>query len=261
MVKTNVIEEIEKLHPVYFFYGTESFLVEEALKKIQEKMRTDDSPGSVVTFDLEETPIQTVIAEAETTSLFGETRLIVGRNATFVTTAKVKGDLVHQDKSLISYVEKPFTTNIVVLIANTDALDKRKKITKVLEQHASTIQFQPLKERELLLWLSNHLTKWNVMIEEDAARKLIELVGNSLWLFHHECEKLSTYVGQAGIITSSIVEELVPRTLEQDVFKLTNCMMNQKMDEALRLWQDLLALSQEPLRILALMTRQLRLTL
>lgn len=252
------IKEVEQGHPVYFFYGTESFLIEDALQRIQEKIGTEDS---VVSFDLEETPLQTLIEEAETTSLFGEARLIVGKNATLVTTAKSKGNVHHDDKSLISYLENPLPTNTVVLIVHTDVLDKRKKVTKALEQHACTLQFQPLKGKELEGWVQHHLKQWKVTIEEDALRQLIELVGSSLWLLHHECEKLSTYAGQAGVITLSMINELVPRTIEDDVFKLTNYLMNQKGDEALCLWHDLLTLSQEPLRILALITRQIRLTL
>lgn len=257
-MKANEMKEIKQGHPVYFFYGTESFLIENALSGIREKMGCD---GNVVTYDLEETPVQTLVEEAETTSLFGEARLIVGRNATFVTTAKGKGTVHHDWTSLISYLENPLATNRVVLIVNTDSLDKRKKITKALEQHACAIQFHPLKGKELSTWLIHHLKQWNATINEEAAHRLIELVGNSLWLLHHECEKLSTYVGQAGVITLPMVEELVPRTLEQDVFKLTDYLMNQRVNEALQLWQDLLTLSQEPLRILALITRQLRLTL
>jgi DNA polymerase-3 subunit delta len=260
-INVGVTEKIEKLYPVYFLYGVESFLIEEALRDIRKKLCLGSDPSSAVTFDLEETPVQTLIEEAETSSLFGEQRLIVGKNATFVTSVKSKGDILHQEKALISYLEQPLASNVVVFIANTDALDKRKKITKAIEEHACTLHFKPLREMELLQWLTNHVQQWGVRIENDAARKLIQLVGTSLWLLYHECEKLSTFVGQAGVITLPVVDALVSRTLEHDVFKLTEYVMNHKVAEALRLWEDLLTLSQEPLRILALITRQLRLTL
>ncbi len=62
-------------------------------------------------------------------------------------------------------------------------------------------------------------------------------------------------------MTRQTVSELVPRTLEHNIFKLTEKMAERKIDQALMVWQDLLFQKEEPIRILALMIRQIRLML
>jgi DNA polymerase-3 subunit delta len=53
----------------------------------------------------------------------------------------------------------------------------------------------------------------------------------------------------------------VPRTLEQDVFQLTENLVKRKQEKVFQIWEDLLYQKEEPIKILALIIRQLRLLL
>jgi DNA polymerase-3 subunit delta len=259
-----LLQEIKKgiVHPVYFFYGTETFLIEETVEWMEEQlMPKGDGFGNIVKLDLEEVPVQALVQEAETLPFFGERRLIVGKNAYFLTTLKNRGGVDHNPEALLSYLEQPLASSVVILIAPTDKLDKRKKVAKALEKQARTMNFEPLKGPALLDWLQKRFKHLQVNIEKQALRDLVLLVGNDLRLLHQECVKLATYVGQGGTVTSQVVAELVPRTLEQDVFKLTDRIAHRKIDEAFSIWYDLLYQREEPIRILALIIRQFRLML
>jgi DNA polymerase III subunit delta len=217
--------------------------------------------GDVVRFDLEEVPIQTLVHEAETFPFLGGRRLIIGKNAMFLTTGKEKSGIHHQIDVLLAYLENPFIENILLLIAPSDKLDKRKKVVKALEKQARTLSFPPLSRPHLLRWIERKCTQLGVEIQPQTAEELIRLVGHSLHLLHQECVKLATYVGPNGPITSAVVAELVPRTLEQDVFQLMDRLACRQIDEALQIWCDLLVQREEPIRILALIIRQFRLLL
>jgi DNA polymerase III subunit delta len=251
-----------KTHPVYFFYGQESFLIEETVNWMCHQLApAPDHVGSVVRFDLEEVSIQTLVQEAETLPFFGERRLIIGKNAIFLTTLKEKGGVDHRTDLLLAYLANPVRENILLLIAPSDKLDKRKKIVKSLEKHACTLSFPPLSERELLGWVQKRCKQLGVEIQPQAAKELLLLVGHHLCLLQQECVKLATYVGQKGTILPSTVAELVPRTLEQDVFQLIDRIACRRVDEAFQIWYDLLYQREEPIRISALIIRQFRLLL
>lgn len=259
-----LLQEIkkQKIHPVYFFYGAETFLIEETVQWIQQQIApAEDEFGNVMILDLEEVPIQTLVQEAETPPFFGDRRLIIGKNAFFLTTAKTRGGVEHKPEDLIAYLEQPLTTSVVILITPSEKLDKRKKVVKALQKHARTMEFSSLEGNELILWVQKRLKQLHVQIEPQAAKELVQLVGNDLRLLYQECVKLATFVGQHGTITSAIVSELVPRTLEQDVFKLTDRIARRKIDEAFSIWYDLLYQREEPIKILALIIRQFRLML
>jgi len=250
------------IHPVYFFYGTESFLMEETVDWMKSQMESDsDDFGKVVVLDLEEVPVQALIQEAETPSFFGGKRLIIGKNASFLTTGKAKGGVAHNMDALVEYLKHPFAENTVLLTVSSSQLDKRKKAVKELLKSARAKEFAPFKGKEVLDWLSQRLQKLKVTADPEAVRELAILVGNDLRLLNQECLKLATYVGAGGRVTREEVHQLVPRTLEQDVFKLTEKLAQRQLDEALRIWNDLLQQKEEPIRILALIIRQFRLML
>jgi DNA polymerase III subunit delta len=258
------LEELKRKgpHPVYLLYGTESFLIEETVRWMKTNwMPADDPFGNMIAFDLEETPVQMVVQEAETLPFFGDRRFIVGHHAHFLTSEKKAAGIQHDADALLKYLEDPLPSSILVLTVYSEQLDKRKKVVKALQKKAFTLSFPPLKGKELTDWVKGRFAAHQVAIDPSALKELVLLVGENLQLLNQECMKLVTYAGRGGTVTRQTVSELVPRTLEHNIFKLTEKMAERKIDQALMVWQDLLFQKEEPIRILALMIRQIRLML
>ena len=250
------------LSPIYLFYGAESYLIERMYHFIRERVvPIDDQEMNVVEMDLEEIPVEALIQEAETPPFFGERRLIIGKGAWFLTAAKGKSKVEHNLEELLRYVMSPLSSSVVILIVPGEKLDKRKKVVKELEKRWRSLCFEPLAGKELTTWVANCIKEKGVRTKPEAVSRLIALVGSDLRTLHNECAKLATYVGRDGIVTLEMVDQLVPRTLEQDVFKLTDHVARRKTDQALAVFYDLLQNREEPIRILALIIRQFRILL
>ncbi|WP_164491755.1 DNA polymerase III subunit delta [Staphylospora marina] len=259
-----VLAEIKqgRIDPVYFLYGNEPFLLEETMHRMRELLGDgSEDPGAVVIMDLDETPVQHLIDEAEVPPFFSERRVIIGKNAHFLTAVRAKGGPGHDPDRLIAYLQQPLPTSVVILTVPSDKLDKRKKAVKELELRARCIRFDPLGGKEILAWLQQRFKELGVEADPRAVRELALLVGPDLRRLDNECRKLAVYVGDAGKVDVKTVSALVPRTLEQDVFKLTESIARRQTGEALRIWRDLLHQREEPLRVLSLITRQFRLML
>jgi DNA polymerase III subunit delta len=255
--------EIMKGHiePVYLFYGKEGFLIEEMVHLLRKHVLPSEDPSfHEVILDLEEIPVQQLVQEAETPSFFGGRRLVIGKNAWFLTALKGKDNVEHQPEELLRYTENPLESNVVVLIVPAEKLDTRKKTVKALEKNCCTVAFPSLEEKELPGWVAKRLKQAGAAAQPEAVRRLIQLTGNDLRMLDQECRKLAAYAGKEEI-TPEMVEQLVPRTLEHDVFKLVDCVARQKTDEALSILYDLLYQREEPIRILALLIRQYRIML
>lgn len=250
---------IDKLPPVSLYYGLESFLMEEACNQLRNQVPIEERDWNLLVIDLDDTLLEQVIQEAETPSFFGGKRLILMKNAAFLTTAKPKRELNHNVEAWLDYLSHPSENSAVVFTVVNDKLDKRKKVVKQMEKIASVTKFDALKGQALLKWVMDRFRALQVKIKRDVCIYFIQVVGNDLRLINQECEKLSLFVGTKGTITQEMIDQLIPRTLENNVFQLTEKLAAKKVAEVWQIWEDLLTQKEEPIRILALMTRQFRL--
>ncbi|MGI6126118.1 MAG: DNA polymerase III subunit delta [Planifilum sp.] len=250
------------LAPVYLLYGQETFLMEEICDALREQVLDGGDPSfNEVVVDLDEVPVQQLVQEAESTPFFGERRIVIGRNARFLSTAKVRQKVEHRPEALLQYVKEPLPTTVLVLLVPEEKLDTRKKAVKTLQKSVRMVRCDPLEGKELESWVLDRFRRHGVKPHPEAVHRLIQLAGNDLRRLHHECAKLATYAGAGGGVSTGDVERMVPRTLEEDVFKLVDRVAGRKLEEAFAILYDLLNQREEPIRILALMIRQFRIML
>ncbi|MBP1930501.1 DNA polymerase III subunit delta [Ammoniphilus resinae] len=264
MDSRNVFKRVQQndIDPLYTLYGSETFLSEEFIRFLKGKVLDQElEEFNLHIFDLNETPIQDVIQEAETLPFMGEKRLIIGKNAMFLTGAKQTGGVEHHIDALLNYIQQPLETTVLVLAVEVEKLDERKKVVKLLQKHSTMVAFSPLKEPELISWIQRRAQKLNAGIDDQAANLLKQTVGTDLRTLHQELEKIASYVGARGTITEDVVYQLASRTLEQDIFSLVERVVKLDMTRAMRIFYDLLKNKEEPLTILSLLVRQFRLIL
>ena len=70
-----------------------------------------------------------------------------------------------------------------------------------------------------------------------------------------EMEKLELY---GGVISSDVVERLVTRPLEEDVFQLVNAVVDRDLRKSFHMWQDLCVLNKDAIYLIALLAAQFR---
>jgi len=260
----SITKEIQQgqFQPVYVLYGTENFMIEEFIQFIKQKVLDESSMDfNYSVYDMNETPVQQAVMDAETLPFMGERRMVIIKNAFFLTGVKSNSGLDHDLDSLQAYLQEPVETTILLLIVSVDKLDERKKMVKQLKTQNAIVPFLPLKDKELSAWIVRRAGKQQVKMEDQAAQMLERLIGSDLRRLKQEIEKMAAYVGKDGTITEEVVYQLASRTLEQDVFGLIDKAANLQMDQAMRIFYDLIKNKEEPLTILHLLARQFRMIL
>lgn len=164
----------------------------------------------------------------------------------------------HQIKGFENYLNEPVPFTILVIVAGVDKLDARKKISKLVQKNAVVIDATAPNEQSLLRWLSERATALNMDYEPAAMQELMVLTNFQLSVAIQELEKIALFVN-GGLMTVQIVEDMVVRSLEQNVFQLTEKVVNKETGKALRIYQDLIKQKEEPIKILALLISQFRL--
>ncbi|NRG44613.1 DNA polymerase III subunit delta [Bacillus sp. CRN 9] len=246
--------------PLYLLYGTEPYLINETKQLlINHALSPEEIDFNLSSYDLEETSIETALEDAETFPFMGERRLIFLHNPFFLTAEKSKAKVEHNLSRLESYLKDPAPYTIIVFSGAYEKLDERKKMTKQIKKSASVLEAKKLNESELKVWIRDRAAANGVQIDEEAVELMLTLAGTNLFMLTSELDKLSLYAEDEKRIDVKIVEQLVSRSLEQNIFTLVDKIVHRNIEEALRIYYDLLKLNEEPIKILAVITNQFRL--
>ncbi|MFE7374240.1 DNA polymerase III subunit delta [Bacillus cereus] len=244
--------------PLYLLYGTEAFFINETIKNITtEALEEEDREFNVVTYDLEEAYLEDVIEDARTLPFFGERKVLLIKSPLFLTSQKEK--LEQNIKILEEYIGEPSPFSILVFVAPYEKLDERKKITKLLKKTADVVEANAMQVQDVQKWIVARADEVHVHIENAAVSLLLELVGSNVTMLAKEMDKLTLYVGMGGEITTKLVAELVPKSVEQNVFALTEKVVKKDIAGAMQILDGLFTQQEEPIKLLALLVSQFRL--
>ncbi|GAE33345.1 DNA polymerase III subunit delta [Halalkalibacter akibai] len=246
------------IRPVYFMYGTQTFLMEDLLIDIIRETSLSQDDPNVISYSLQDTLLDIAVEEAETFPFFGGKKIVIIKDFSLVTAQKQDTKLEHDLNRLQLYIEHPSPETVMILLAPYEKLDERKKITKELKKRTALVECAPFDEKTLSLWLDGQAKTKGFEFTVDGKDSLLERVGPQLLLLASEVEKLALYVNGDRVVDREVVELLVARSLEQDVFALIDFAIKKQLDKALIIYHDLLKQREEPLKLLALIARQLR---
>ncbi|WP_040208089.1 DNA polymerase III subunit delta [Neobacillus jeddahensis] len=246
--------------PIYLLYGTEAFLINETKQLLLNHILDEEEKDfNFSAYDLEETPIDVALEDAETFPFLGERKVLFLHNPVFLTAEKTKEKVDHNLAKFEAYLKEPAPYTVLVISAPYEKLDERKRITKELKKCAEVVEAKKLNEHELKGWVKERAKSSGIEFEGNAIDQLLALVGTNMFMITSEVDKLALYAAEQKKIDVSLVEKLVARSLEQNIFTLIEKVVQRRLDEALRIYYDLLKQNEEPIKILALLSGQFRL--
>lgn len=149
-----------KIAPVYCIYGEETYFIDETIQRLK-KVLSQTEEVEMTTFDLEETPVDFVIDEADTFPFLSERKLIVARNATFLKAAEKGAEKIEHDlKRLENWLNHPSDFAVTIFTAPYEKLDERKKITKLMKETSVMLHAEALGEKDLAVWIQSEAARW-----------------------------------------------------------------------------------------------------
>ena len=251
-----------KIAPVYLLLGTETYLSELFRSELQKQVfQTGEDEFNITSYDMEEVPLSVALGEADTLPFFGDHRLVFVDNPYFFTSEKKSSALEHDLDELTTYLEHPAESTILVFVAQVEKLDERKKITKLLKKAAVLVDVAPMDERSLKTYIQETIHNEGYDIQPKAFDQLLYLCDFQLTKIMGELQKLYLFADEDKEITLPIVEELVPKSLEHNVFDLTAEILAGNSEKALQSYQDLLLQGEETIKLTAILLSQIRLLL
>jgi DNA polymerase III delta subunit len=215
--------------PVYALVGTDSFRQLQALHDILAAM-----PADVQRVDVEgeRAELADVLDELRSFAMFGGTKLVVVREAdAFITRFR---------EQLEDYVANPSQSGTLVLRLNS--LPANQRIYKAIAKTGKIEDCNPPKDAAR--WVADHgQSVHGIKLSPDAARLLVELVGNDLGRLDGELAKLALQTEDAGgKVDADAVTNSAAFQREQEMWDMTNELAAGNAAAALRRWRQLVQL-------------------
>lgn len=241
-------------------YGEVPELVEKKSNEIVESYLNEKKDDfNYVKYNLYDTSFNQIIEEALTMPFISEKKVIVVKNAFIFTGEKVSKDIQPNNEQVNEFLEKYDGENFIIFEVYQNKLDERKKITKTLKKTSKLAKVEQMSEQEIKNWIKNKLHENFKDIKQDALDLFIELTGINFNIVSQELEKIILFLGERTTINKKDVEEIINRSLEQNVFLLTEYIQKGEKYKAIQLIKDLIVMKEEPIKLLALITSNYRL--
>ncbi|TDM13092.1 DNA polymerase III subunit delta [Macrococcus lamae] len=240
-------------------YGAVPELTAKKTQEMVDKLLPEKDDFNFSKYDMQEIAIQTIIEDAMTIPFLSDYKVIVVKNSFIFTGDKTKTTVEHHIEALVDFIERFEGPNFVIFEVNNEKLDERKKIVKLIKKQHDVNKIEAMDEAALKQWIKKSLNEQFKDIKQDALDELIQLTGADYKLITSELEKLLLYIGDEPIIVLSHIKAIVSRSLEQNVFLLTDYITTNRKKEAVTLLHDLIHMKEEPIKLLALISGQYRL--
>ncbi|HLJ32807.1 MAG TPA: DNA polymerase III subunit delta [Ktedonobacteraceae bacterium] len=266
----------------YLLHGDDEFTSREQLKKLRQQGNFDYNQD---TYNGGEVALASIIATCSTLPFLTDQRLVIieglpkKRKGEAAATASGTGDSATGkggkakkgkksgknnsatragfEKELAEFIPvMPQETVLIVLL--DELLDAKNVLYKTAEQHGKIIQSTLPKGAAVESWITKRARAIGVSITPEAAALLANFIGNQLRLLANELNKLATYAGKGATITADDVRQLSAQVQEARIFDLTDALAGRDRKQALDILHDLLADGEPPLKLISLITSQVR---
>ena len=238
---------------IYLVYGYQKPLVDKRIKELinQDNLKVSDFDLNV--YDLELTSINELLQDLNTIPLINDHKVIVGKNPFFLTTNKdIK--IENNYDELTNYLNNTNEAATLILVAY-EKIDLKNEHVKLIKKVGSIIEVEDFKKEDWPSVVAKLFANRQVQISRDGLNLFINKVGQDLSLAINEAEKLATF---STNITADDVKMLVSTPLENNVFALTNALVEKDYKKALKTFKDLKIQSHEPIALIAIIASQMR---
>jgi len=237
------------LASVYVLVGTEQLLIERAVDAARKAVDSMGTPGfNVEIFDGKGLEAARVISAARTLPMMADMRFVLLRHVDTMTPT--------EQTHLAEYLDDPSDSTCFILTASK--LDGRSKLAKTAKSKGFLVEAKPLRGRELREFVRAEAVAREHNIVPQAIEALLEAVGDDLGAIDDAMERLSLFVGAGQRIDAETVRTCVTRIRVESIWSLVDAIALKDRRKGVNAAQSLLDDREPPLRLLAMVTRQLR---
>jgi len=256
------IEESQKLSlsnlpSLTLFTGADQGQYEVMKTQVLKQIGYDSADLNFAYFDMKEVVYKDVELELVSLPFFADEKIVILDHFVDITTAKKRFLTDDELKSFEEYLENPSPTSKLVIFAE-GKLDSKRRLVKILKRDAKVFEAIEPKEQELRAYFQKWAQEQGLTFDGKSFEQLLikssfqfsEIQKNLLFLQSYKAD---------SVIEEEDIVNAIPKTLQDNIFDLTQFILAKKIDQARDLVKDLTLQGEDEIKLIAIMLGQFRL--
>ena len=198
-------------YPVYLLFGEEPYYIDELSDYIEANVlsETEKEFNQTIMYG-KETDVPTIISYAKRFPMMANYQVVIVKEA----------QEVKNIENLLSYVENPLKSTLLVICHKYKKIDKRRAIVKRNEKNGVVFESPKLYENKIPDWIRNYLKTRDYSITPKASMLLSEYLGTDLTRIVNEIGKLTINIPADTEINDDHIEKNIGISKEFNIFEL-----------------------------------------
>lgn len=256
------IEEVdalskEKLPLITLVTGADSGQYSQLKQLFLERVGFDSSDLTYSYFDFSENDFAEAQMDLESLPFFSDEKVVIFDNLLDLTTAKKSYLDDKEAKSLEAYLTNPVETTRLVIFA-PGKLDGKRRLVKLVKREAKIFEASQLKEAELRTHFQKLAHQEGLVFSKGVFDQLLIKSNFDFSEIQKNLAFLKAYKAD-GQIQQTDIDQAIPKTLQDNIFDLTQYILQGKIDQACDLVRDLRLQGEDEIKLIAIMLGQFRL--
>ncbi len=223
MSANNLISDIKKrkLKPVYLLHGEEGFYIDLVSESLEKNVLSEAEKGfNYSVFYGKDADLLNIINSAKRYPMMSDYQIIMVKEAQELKWGKDGDGTKAQTDPLLSYLEKPLSSTILIFCYKHGKFDKRKKTYKAIEKNGCVFESPTIYESKVPAWIETYLSEKGYQIQPRASALMAEYLGTDLSKVSNELDKLILNIPKDQEITTTDVQKNIGISKEYNVFEL-----------------------------------------
>lgn len=226
MTADEIIKDLKnrKFKPLYLLHGEEPYFIDQVSNYAEHQILSEAEKGfNQTVFYGKDTDIMTVLNAAKRYPMMSDYQLVLVKEAQDMKWGKDDDDKKGMDP-LLSYLENPLSSTILIFCYKYGKFDKRKKTYKAIEKKGLIFESGSLYDNKIPAWIEGYVLTKGYQVNQQASAMLAEYLGNDLSKIVNELDKLMLNISAGQAITLQHVQDNIGISKEYNVFELQSAL-------------------------------------
>lgn len=230
--------------PIYLLCGDEDYLKKNYKDKLIKAISGDDTMNFSY-FEGNSVDVNEIADLSVSMPFFAEKRLIVVENSKLFKNAS---------DTMPDIVKNAPDTTIFIFVESE--VDKRNRLYKAVNENGFVAEFSTMDMQDMKVWAAKGFARYGKKITGNDMEYFLSRTGLDMNNVYNEIMKLVSYTGSADVITREDIDAIGIVPIEDKVFEMIDAIGMKKIDRVMKLYGDLMALKEAPVKLLVMISRQ-----
>ena len=219
----------------YLLIGTEAYNLNKRKEALIKSILGDNSSMALSFYrGVDKVETREIIDDCQTSPFLSEQKVVLWQDPLFFADSRAESN--DEINRLMTYLKQP-NESTTLIISYEGQLPANSRLLKDLSGYMKLERYDYPTTEEFANLVNSDLNMHNLKLDRQAINTLLDRLPVNVENWKNELEKLKLYPGR---LDAGRIADLISRPLEDDVFELSNAVVDGKLAKAIQVYRDLM---------------------